>query len=138
MTKQSDPVNNLRIASPCAVGWEGMSGDDRLRFRSLCNLHVYNISEMTSEQIRSLVISTEDRICARLYRRADGTVITRACPIGLRALRSRVSKVAAPFAAILSMCTGAIAQSSLGKNQSCAHTSQLEIKRSASKTNKLL
>jgi hypothetical protein len=88
---------------------------------------------MTSEQIRSLVISTEDRICARLYRRADGTVITRDCPVGLRALRSRVSKAAAAFAAILSICTGAIAQSSLGKNQSCAHTSQLQIKRTASK-----
>jgi hypothetical protein len=37
----------------------------------------------------------------RFYRRADGTVITRDCPVGLRALRRRLARVLATMAAML-------------------------------------
>jgi hypothetical protein len=136
MTEQSFSPNNLRIASPCSVGWERMTGDDQVRFCSLCHLHVYNLSEMTGDQVRALVMKTEGRICARLYRRADGTVITRDCPVGLRAFRRRLSRAAGAAAAtILSMCSVAFAQSSSKKERSCTHVSQLRIKRTPQKGN---
>ncbi len=104
-------LNNLRIASPCPVGWQNMHGDDRARFCDLCQLHVYNIEEMTTDEVQSLIASTEGRICARLYKRADGTVLTKDCPVGLRALRRRVSrKAAAVIAALVSLSATAFGQ----------------------------
>jgi hypothetical protein len=101
--KNNDFLNQMRIASPCPVGWEQMSGDERVRHCRLCDLHVYNISEMTRKEAQSLIQQSDGRICARLFRRADGTVITRDCPVGLRAVRRRVAKTAtAAFTAVLS------------------------------------
>lgn len=74
------------------MSWENMSGDDRTRFCQLCELSVYNISEMTAAEVRSLVENTDGRICGRLYKKADGTVITRDCPVGLRKYRLRATK----------------------------------------------
>ena len=63
-----------------------MSGDDRVRFCDLCNLHVYDISRLSRKEAEALITKTEGRICARVYRRTDGTVITKDCPVGLRAM----------------------------------------------------
>ena len=72
-----------------------MAGDERVRHCTLCSLNVFNFAEMTRDEIRALLRETEGRVCARLYRRADGTVITKDCPTGLRAFRRRVSRAAA-------------------------------------------
>src|SRR6185436_16673405 len=104
-------LDRLRIASPCPTTWEQMKGDDRTRFCDLCNLHVYNIAELTASEAKSLIANTEGRICARLFRRSDGTVITKDCPVGLRAVRRRVARIAgAAFATIISLCGGAFGQ----------------------------
>ncbi len=93
--KAVDPIANLRIAEPCKASWDGMAGDERVRHCTLCSLNVYNFAEMTRDEVRDLLMRSEGRVCARLYRRADGTVITRDCPTGLRALRRRASRIAA-------------------------------------------
>jgi len=72
-----------------------MAGDERVRHCTLCSLNVYNFAEMARDEVRDLLVRTEGRVCARLYRRADGTVLTRDCPTGLRALRRRASRAAA-------------------------------------------
>jgi hypothetical protein len=98
-------LDHLRVASPCPANWDQMSGDDRVRFCDLCNLHVYNIARLTRREAEALMAKTEGRICARLYRRADGTVITKDCPVGLRAIRRRAARITgAVFAAMLSAC----------------------------------
>ena len=51
----NDLVNNLRIASPCPVGWDSMSGDNTVRYCHLCQLNVYNFSEMTTAEVEQLV-----------------------------------------------------------------------------------
>lgn len=104
-------LDRLRIASPCPVSWEQMKGDERARFCDLCSLHVYNIAELTASEAKSLIANTEGRICARLHRRFDGTVITKDCPVGLRAIRRRVARITgAVFATVLSLCGGAFGQ----------------------------
>jgi hypothetical protein len=103
--KSRNPLDNIRIATPCPVGWEQMEGDARVRLCESCNLHVYNIAEMSRTDAKVLFANTEGRICARLFRRADGTIITRDCPVGLRAIRRRVAKTAtAVFATIAGIC----------------------------------
>jgi hypothetical protein len=105
-------IDGLRIAAPCPASWQGMAGDDRVRHCTLCSLNVYNFAEMTREEVRELLVRTEGRVCARLYRRADGTVITRDCPTGLRALRRRASRAGA--ALITADVNGAFRTASLG------------------------
>lgn len=96
-----DPLKNLRVAAPCEVSWDGMAGDERVRHCALCSLNVYNFAEMTGDEVRALLARTEGRVCGRLYRRADGTMLTRDCPSGLRALRQRMSRLATAFIAAL-------------------------------------
>ena len=72
----------------------GLGPDDRLtatRFCAQCNLNVYNLSGMTRNEAESLIARNEGRLCVRFYRRADGSIITTDCPLGLRAIRDRVS-----------------------------------------------
>jgi hypothetical protein len=51
---------------------------------------------MTERQIQELIVGNRGkRLCARLYRRADGTVLTQDCPWSLRALARKVSRLGA-------------------------------------------
>lgn len=119
MASQNDRVNRLRVASPCPANWQRMSGDDRIRFCDLCNLQVYNISQMTRKEIETLFANTEGRICARLFRRIDGTIITKDCPMGLRAVRQRLARVAlAVLAAIVSLAATVMGQKPIRKDKS--------------------
>jgi hypothetical protein len=125
---QSLNIDRIRIATPCPIGWEQMTGDNRVRFCELCQLNVYNIAELSRTETEALIASTEGRICARMYRRADGTVLTKDCPVGLRALRLRVSKkVAAVFAAIASISSVALGQKSAAKDGKTECTQQTKI-----------
>jgi len=111
MSQKTDLLNSLRVASPCHVSWDDMTGDERVRFCSSCRLNVYNFADMTSEEVKGLIAKSEGRICGRLYRRTDGTVLTRDCPTGLRAVRRRVRRIAgAAFATMLSLASIALGQ----------------------------
>ncbi len=94
-------INKLRVASPCSVGWDNMSGDERARHCASCKLHVYNIAGMTNAEVQHLVANRESRLCIRLFRRPDGTVITKDCPVGLRAYQKRVAKFAGTTLSVL-------------------------------------
>jgi hypothetical protein len=123
MTAKPSKIERLRIATPCPISWEQMSGDNRIRFRDHCHLNVYNIAELTRIEAATLIASTEGRLCARLFRRADGTVLTKDCPVGLRALRRRVAKrTAAIFAAIVSLSGAAFGQESSERDKSSGPT----------------
>lgn len=134
MKENSIRLDNLRIASPCRVGWDQMTGDERVRRCDLCELRVYDISRMTRREAESLIANTEGRLCARLFRRSDGTVITRDCPVGLRAIRRRVVKTAgAVCAAIMSLCLSVVGQKPQADKNSCE--SQIKITRKLSDNN---
>src|SRR5260370_7365007 len=87
--------NPLRLPSPCPADWNQMAGDDRTRECAECNVKVYKLCGMTEREIQQLVARTQSRLCGRMYRRSDGTVITQDCPKGLRAVARRVSRMAA-------------------------------------------
>jgi hypothetical protein len=92
-------LDRVRVAAPCAADWTEMRGDERVRFCERCSLNVYNLSAMTRREAERVVVRSEGRLCVRFYRRADGTILTRNCPVGLRALKRRVSRVASAAAA---------------------------------------
>jgi hypothetical protein len=106
-----------------------MDGDERVRFCRQCGLHVYNLAEMTRAEAESLVARTEGRLCARLYRRADGTVLTKDCPKGLRAVRLRARRAAgAAFAAVLSLVASASGQNPQ-KKSACPAAGELKVEK---------
>jgi hypothetical protein len=93
-TVSLDLLRSLDVASPCSADWESMTGDDCVRHCASCDLNVYNLSAMTADEAAELVSSKEGRLCARFYRRADGTVLTQDCPVGLRLLRAKARRTA--------------------------------------------
>lgn len=103
----------IQIASPCAASWEDMQGDNRVRFCGHCRLNVYHLSEMTREEAEKLVHEREGRLCVRFFRRHDGTVLTRDCPVGLRAVRQRLVRSVAALAGLLLAMIGGTAFGSL-------------------------
>ena len=86
---QRDAVDEIEIASPCTVPWDDMRGDDRVRFCGHCRQNVYNVETLGREEARRLVREREGRVCVRILRRDDGTVVTADCWTRLRAARRR-------------------------------------------------
>ncbi len=82
-------LEDIRIASPCKASWDDMTGDERVRFCGQCAKNVYNLSAMPREEAELLLQQKEGNVCVRLYRRADGTVMTADCPVGVRRKRRR-------------------------------------------------
>lgn len=117
------PLNilaNVRVASPCPASWADMRGDDRVRFCEQCQLNVFNISELPAAEAERLILEKMGRLCIRLYRRADGTILTRDCPRGLAAARLRIIRLAAVSAAacwVLFAALGALAAGPRGSGR---------------------
>ncbi len=99
-------LDDVRVASPCHERWDAMTGDDQVRFCGGCQKNVYNLSAMTREAAEALIHEREGRLCVRFYRRADGTVLTADCAVGVR--RKRV-RVAVAVSAVAALAAGAAA-----------------------------
>lgn len=83
----------IEVASPCPVPWESMQGDTRVRHCGQCRKNVYQLAEMTRNEAEALIMGAQGEVCVQLYRRADGTVVTRDCA-EVAASRSLVSALA--------------------------------------------
>jgi hypothetical protein len=91
--KRLPMLAQAKVASPCSASWENMSGNDQVRFCGSCQKNVYDLSSMTSVEAEALLREKEGDLCARFYRRADGTIMTSDCSVGVR--KKRVQRVAA-------------------------------------------
>lgn len=106
-------LDRVRVASPCAVRWDDMTrvGDgERVRHCGQCRLNVHNLSGMTRAEAESLITSRlpGQRLCGRFYQRPDGTMLTRDCPVGLRAVRARIARFIVRLAAAASFLIAGI------------------------------
>ncbi|HEY9774491.1 MAG TPA: hypothetical protein V6C81_11875 [Planktothrix sp.] len=96
-------LDELMIAAPCQMSWQEMEGDEKKRLCHGCHKHVYNISEMTRKEANKFLLENGTTECMRLYRRADGTIITNNCPVGLRKLKQKIQsgmRLVAGFASL--------------------------------------
>jgi hypothetical protein len=120
----------------CPVSWDEMRGDNCVRFCGHCSLNVYNIADMTDKEAESVLAKGRngERICARLYRRPDGTVMTDNCPRGLRKIRNvsrwMHAKIVACFGLLLSLAIPA-AQS---EEQCASNAGEKDKQKAADKT----
>lgn len=105
MEPDKDLMRNTMIAAPCSEKWEDMTGDDRARLCAKCDLHVVNTFMLTDEEVLASLekIHKGERICMRIYRRQDGTFMTRNCPVGVQRIREKAFKAAVWMASGLSV-----------------------------------
>src|SRR4051812_44975380 len=74
--RQAIPLEQVRIDQPCEMPWDEMRGNDRARFCEKCQLHVHNLSAMTSNDAAALVDGRTDRMCVAYMPTAQGAPIT--------------------------------------------------------------
>jgi hypothetical protein len=55
-------------------------GDGRTRFCGQCRQNVYNVEAMSRGEARRLIAAREGRVCVRILRRPDGTVVVEVLP----------------------------------------------------------
>jgi hypothetical protein len=77
MNDAGNLLRSLTVASPCPEDWDRMEGDDKRRFCGRCQLHVYNLSAMTSAEATERVDERSGRLCVRFVRSHDDKVMTR-------------------------------------------------------------
>ena len=94
-------LDSIQIKEPCSASWEKMSGDERARHCRACSLTVFNFSSMTREAAEKLVREKEGRLCARFYRRADGTILTADCGQVIKQKKRRRTAIGLAAAASL-------------------------------------
>jgi len=130
MARFTSPLNNIKVASPCSANWDEMYGTQRRRMCGQCNMNVYNLSSMTREEAERLIMNTEGRLCARFYRRPDGTILTKNCPVGWKAAKQRVRKIWSAVAGlILAFLAGIGIVSIFSKQESAPVMGEIAIDR---------
>src|ERR1700733_2460408 len=118
-SQEASISDKVCIAAPCQFGWENMIGNDATRFCGGCNLQVYNTSVISSAEVQNILNMDADQVCLRIYRKADGTIITDECPRWLRPLRSgwrHIAKIAVAVVAIATSTQGVLARD----NEDCS------------------
>jgi hypothetical protein len=119
--KDSWSLDVIEIASPCEVSWEAMDGDERVRRCDACKLSVYNIAELSRAEAEELIRSSEGRLCVRFFRRSDGTILTRDCPVGLRAVRRQIARMVVAIGALIGFLTVGTVAATAGTGKRMAH-----------------
>lgn len=120
------PLESIRVASPCRADWNAMQGDDKTRFCQSCAKNVYNLSAMSRREAEALVQAKEGKLCVRFYERADGTVLTDDCPVGIKRLRRESLR---PFAWLAAGAAGLAAwgMALLGAHSASASSSNKPV-----------
>jgi hypothetical protein len=104
--ERSHPLlDNMRIAAPCSVPWESMQGGDRVRHCGQCDKDVFDLSALTRDEAEALLRDRAGNLCVSYFQRADGTVLTADCSVGI-AKRRRRRVMAAGLAALLASAGG--------------------------------
>jgi hypothetical protein len=86
---ERDALDCIDIPIPCKASWDDMVGDERVRHCGDCRQNVYNIAAFSRREATRLLQERTGRVCLRIFRRPDGTVITDDCRARLRAARKR-------------------------------------------------
>jgi hypothetical protein len=94
-------LDRVGVAKPCKANWDEMTGDDRVRHCGSCDLDVFDISAMRRDEAEEFLAARAGagRTCIRFFRRADGRLLTRDCPVGVRAAWRRMTWAAAALLA---------------------------------------
>ena len=134
--KSDTLLDRAFVETPCPTTWDKMKGSDSVRFCHLCHLNVYNIANLTDKEAEAVLSKGAGgkngegggRICALLYRRPDGTIVTDNCPRALRKIRDASkwlkAKIIAATTLAIALLSPAAAQSQDAKETKAKDTNQ--------------
>lgn len=91
--KPFEPIENYKIATPCASMWEGTDPKERYRYCEKCHLQVYDFTGMELPEAEALIFKRESRKNAPLFKRADGKFLTADCPVGVGSKRNLILSI---------------------------------------------
>jgi hypothetical protein len=126
MSKSYDAVDGLFHEAPCTAPWQAMVGDEPVRHCMSCDLNVYNFAEMTRFEVNELLAQPNNRVCARLHRRPDGTLLTRDNTSEPAGKRPRLSSLRVAVAAAL-VSLSAFGSGCASKSGLAQHVSSIAI-----------
>jgi hypothetical protein len=72
--------------------WQDMEGNDRVRHCATCQLDVYNVRELSTREVETL-LGNAGRTCVQVVRRLDGTVVTGDCRLIWKRRQARARRV---------------------------------------------
>lgn len=114
MSAQKTRLDQLNVSSPCTADWAQMSGDDRKRHCAKCNKFVYDFAHLSRQEVTAIVAAQRGSLCARITRRADGSLLTYEPLPDLPLANRRSAPVAAAvMSAILGLGAPGVAQTAL-------------------------
>ncbi len=97
-------LDRVSIGSSCQTDWEAMNGDQSQRYCDQCEKSVYNFSQLTRSQAEALIARTNGKLCARIERRPDGSILTADKSYSLPRLNQKFLRIAsATMSAALSL-----------------------------------
>jgi hypothetical protein len=79
-----------------------MRGTDTVRHCHQCRRSVYHLSKMSREEAEQLLRTHEGELCVQVFKRPDGTVVTRDC-VAIRWWKAAVSAVTVSVLALLAL-----------------------------------
>ena len=104
-------LDRVSIGSSCQTEWEAMSGNQSTRYCGQCEKSVYNFSQLTRSQAETLIARTNGKLCARIERRPDGSILTADKSYSLPRLNQKFLRIAsATMSAALSLAPSVAAK----------------------------
>lgn len=108
-------LDQVRVASPCTADWNEMVGDARVRFCLGCEKNVFNLSAMQKDDAEALLHQRlGNELCVRFYQRADGTILTQDCPVGVKKKRRKKLALAVAGAGAMAAAAATMALTTMG------------------------
>lgn len=105
-------LTGLTVANPCTESWDAMQGDARSRHCAHCDRDVHNLATMSPRAIEGLVRQNNGKLCARITRRRDGSLVTLDGHLERNGMRSSLAANVFASASLALASAGAFAQSS--------------------------
>jgi hypothetical protein len=72
-------LSRMTIQEPCSMDWAAMPGDERARHCASCDKHIFDLTAMSPDQAATVLHEQDGQICARVFERADGTLVISDC-----------------------------------------------------------
>lgn len=90
------------------MNWEKMAGDDCARFCQKCQKSVTDLSQLTAREAEDSLAAqgSKDPACVRIWRDAEGQLITKGCPSSAAQAQSLAKKSVAVGVAVGVAATG--------------------------------
>lgn len=100
----TNKLETINLAFSCPMDWDKMIGNNQIRYCPECKLNVYNISSLSSIEATKLINNNENKLCIKLYKRADGTVLTKDCSIGIKVIKKKINTNIAVASLAILLC----------------------------------